>query len=82
MSEKAINEALNKISRKLDIIAVILLANSGLTRKEIAEVLEVSEKAIQRLVPISKIKRNKIRKEPEPELTDNETGENEQGKQQ
>lgn len=36
-------------SKQLDLIAAILLAQSGLTRKEIAEVLDVSEKTIERM---------------------------------
>ena len=36
------NERLDKIIKRLDIISVILLAKSGLTRKEIAEALGVT----------------------------------------
>lgn len=81
MSDKASGEKLDKIIKRLDIIIVILLIKSGLTRKEIAETLGVSEKTIQRLVPVSKIKGTKGKK-VEPELeqqTETEVGENEQG---
>ncbi len=68
MSEKAFNDRLDKIIKRMDIITVILLAKSGLTRREIAEALDVSEKTIQRLIPVSKIKRTKGKKiESEPE---------------
>lgn len=35
--------------RRLDLIAATLLAMSGLTRKQIAEVLDVSEKTVERM---------------------------------
>ena len=62
MSNNISNEKLDKIAKKLDLIIVILLAKSGLTRKEIAETLDVSEKTIQRLIPVSKIKATKAKK--------------------
>jgi DNA-binding NarL/FixJ family response regulator len=37
------------LSKRLDLIAATLLAVSGLTRKEIAQVLNVSEKTIERM---------------------------------
>lgn len=78
MSEKSTNERLDKIIKRLDIITVILLVKSGLTRKEIAEILEVSEKTIERLISVSKIKDTK-RKKVELEskqISPIETGEN------
>lgn len=45
------------ILKRLDILTVIMLARSGLTRKEVAEVLEVSEKTIERMLPFEKLKR-------------------------
>jgi hypothetical protein len=56
MSEKNTNEKLEKIIKRLDIITVVLLAQSGMKRAEIAVALGVSEKTIERLIPISKIK--------------------------
>lgn len=81
MSEKANNERLDKIIKRLDIITVILLVKSGLKRKEIAEALGVSEKTIERLIPVSKIKGTKTKiEEAEPEQVIEEgKGENEQG---
>lgn len=81
MSDKFLNERLDKIVKRLDLITVILLVRSGLTRKEIAEALEVSEKTIERLIPVSKIKGTKNKKiEPEPvQQIEPEVGKNEQG---
>ena len=62
------SEKLDKIIKRLDILTVILLAQAGLKRKEIAEALGVSEKTIERLIPISKIKGKKS-KEVKQELT-------------
>jgi transposase len=83
MSEKTTNERLDKIIKRLDIITVILLVKSGLTRKEIAEALGVSEKTIERLIPVSKIKGTKLKKtETEPVLvTETKVDENEHGQQ-
>jgi transposase len=79
MSEKVSNNKLDKIIKRLDMITVVLLVKSGLTRKEIAEALGVSEKTIQRLIPVSKIKGTKTKKEElERELIATETDENEQ----
>ena len=75
-------DKLDKIIKRLDIISVVLLVRSGLKRKEIAEALGVSEKTIERLVPVSKIKGAKTKKvELEHEPTETEADENEQGKQ-
>jgi len=83
MSEKVSKGKLDKIIKRLDIISVVLLVRSGMKRKEIAEALGVSEKTIERLVPVSKIKGAKTKKEqPEREPTATEANENEQGKQQ
>ena len=46
MNEKAINEKLDKIIKRLDIVTVILLVKSGLTRKEIAEVWALAKKQL------------------------------------
>ncbi|MDG6905274.1 MAG: helix-turn-helix domain-containing protein [Nitrososphaerota archaeon] len=45
------------LDRKLDIIAAILLARSGMTKKDVAQILGCSEKTIQRMF---KEKFNKI----------------------
>ena len=79
MSAKVSNNKLDKIIKRLDIITVVLLVKSGLTRKEIAKALGVSEKTIERLIPVSKIKETKTKKEElKRELTATETDENEQ----
>ncbi len=54
--EKNANKRLDEISKKLDIILVTLLARSDLTRKEIADVLGVSEDTIERMLPFRKFK--------------------------
>jgi DNA-binding transcriptional regulator LsrR (DeoR family) len=56
MSERTANKKLDEILKKLDILVVVHLANSGLTRKEIAEVLGVSEDTIERMLPFRKLK--------------------------
>jgi transposase len=79
MSEKVSNNKLDKIIKRLDIITVVLLVKSGLTRKEIAKALGVSEKTIERLIPVSKIKGTKTKKEElQRELIATGTDENEQ----
>lgn len=59
MNNKNQNEQFRIISNKLDRITVILLAQSGLKQKEIAEIFEVSEKTIERMFSghFNKIKR-------------------------
>lgn len=56
MSEKTANKRLDEVLRKLDILIIVHLANSGLTRKEIAGVLGVSEDTIERMLPFRKLK--------------------------
>ena len=53
------NEEFKIISDKLDMITIILLAQAGLTQKEIASIFDVSEKTIERMFSghFSKIKR-------------------------
>ena len=50
------SESLDKVAKKLDMVIVILLAQSGLTLKETAEVLKVSEDTIERMLPFKKLK--------------------------
>lgn len=52
------NPQLDRISKKLDTLIVIELIKCGLTRKEIADVLEVSEDTVERMLPFRKIKAN------------------------
>jgi len=50
------DEMLREIRRKLDMLIVIELASRGLNLKEIADILNVSERTIQRIISIRKIK--------------------------
>lgn len=60
MSEdRRVIENLTKIGKRLDMIVVILLAQSGLNRKDIADILGISEKTIQRMLPFRKIKQSR-----------------------
>ncbi|WP_366933082.1 helix-turn-helix domain-containing protein [Nitrososphaera sp.] len=56
---------LGDISKRLDMIIVLMLADRGLTQSEIAKILGVSSKTIERLFASSfnKIQRNKNDKE-------------------
>jgi len=47
---------LKEILRRLDVLAIIQLAKSGLTLKEIAKVLNMSEDTIERMLPFRKLK--------------------------
>jgi len=51
-----INRKLESLDRKADLVIVIELAKCGLTRKEVADVLEVSEDTIERMLPFGRIK--------------------------
>lgn len=56
MSERTTNSKLDKLLKKLDILIVVQLANSGLTLKEIAKTLDISEDTIERMLPFRKLK--------------------------
>jgi len=56
------NRKLDEIMKRLDILTVIQLAKSGLTRKEVAEVLGVSEKTIERMLPFAKLSQRRREK--------------------
>ena len=53
---------LDKVNKKLDLLIVILLVNSGMKLPDIAQTLGVSVRTIQRMVPIAKMKYGKGRK--------------------
>ena len=56
-SKQEVNDRkIEEIIKKLDIAIVILLAWAGLKRKEVAKVLGVSEKTIERRIPFRKLK--------------------------
>lgn len=57
-SEGKLGKKLEKIIKRLDMLLVILLAKSGFKRKEIAEILGVSEKTIERMLPFRKLKQS------------------------
>lgn len=57
MSNASLRKKLDKIAERLDMIVVILLAKSGLKRKEIADILGISEKTIERMLPFREIKK-------------------------
>lgn len=59
---KTTNKRLNEVLKKLDILVVVQLANSGLTRKEIADVLRVSEKTIERMLPFARLGQKRVKK--------------------
>jgi transposase len=54
ISEK---QLLEEINNKLERLIAIILAKTGLSRKEVAKVLGVSEKTVERMVPFRKIKK-------------------------
>ena len=58
-NDKSLGKKLDKIAKRLDMIVVILLAKSGLKRIEIAEILGISEKTIQRMLPFRQIKQSR-----------------------
>jgi DNA-binding CsgD family transcriptional regulator len=62
MSERTTNKKLGEVLKKLDILVVVHLANSGLTRKEIADVLGVSEKTIERMLPFARLSQKRAKK--------------------
>ena len=57
--DKSLGKKLDKIGKRLDMIVVILLARTGLSRKEIADILGVSEKTIERMLPFREIKQRR-----------------------
>lgn len=59
VGNSGLNKKIEKLNKKLDMIIVILLAKSGFTRKEVADVLKVSEKTIERMLPFEKLKKRR-----------------------
>jgi len=57
--DESLGKRLDKIARRLDMIVVILLARSGLNRKEIADIIGVSEKTIERMLPFRQIRQRR-----------------------
>jgi transposase len=61
-SNQDIIECLNATNKKLDVIIVILLVNSGMKLPDIAKTIGVSVRTIQRMIPIAKLKCSKGKK--------------------
>ena len=57
--DRSLGKRLDKIAKRLDMIVVILLARSGVNRKEIADILGISEKTIERMLPFRQIKQSR-----------------------
>lgn len=57
--EKNLGKRLDKIAKRLDMIVVVLLARSGVNRKQIADILGISEKTIERMLPFRQIKQSR-----------------------
>jgi len=56
-NEDKVLKELREIRKKLDILIIIYLANRGLKLKEIADILNVSERTVQRIISIRKLKK-------------------------
>lgn len=61
--DKKILRELREIRRKFDMLIVIELACRGLNLKEIADVLNVSDRTVRRIISIRKIKQGGKREE-------------------
>jgi transposase len=66
-SNQVIIERLDATNKKLDLLIIILLVNSGMRLDDIAQTLGVSVRTIQRMVPIAKLKYSKA-KNPQLEV--------------
>ena len=58
-NDESFKRKLDKIIKRLDMILVVLLAKSGLKLNEIADILGISERTIQRMIPFRKIKQKR-----------------------
>ncbi len=56
--DKRTKELLEKISKNLDLILVILLAKSGLKQSEIAKIIGTSERTIRNWIPFRQIQQS------------------------
>ena len=65
---QGIEERLDKVNKKLDLLTTILLVNSGMKLADIAQTLGVSVRTIQNWLPVAKLKYAKDRRgQPAPE---------------
>jgi DNA-binding transcriptional regulator LsrR (DeoR family) len=71
-NNKLLEDKLDKIIKKLDIITITLLYNSGLKKKDIAEALNVSEDTIERTIHVSKLKITKSKKSQSEKIIEQE----------
>lgn len=55
-TDSGIGKKLDKIGKRLDMIIIILLARSGLSQKEIADIIGISERTIRNMLPFRQIK--------------------------
>ena len=55
-NNQGIEDRLDKINKKLDLLIVILLVNSGMKLADIAKTLNVSVRTIQNWLPVAKLK--------------------------
>jgi excisionase family DNA binding protein len=60
-SNEEIIKQLKELNKKMNIFLVLLLANQELTLKEVADILGVSERTIQRVISIRKIRAGKVK---------------------
>lgn len=57
VKDEDVNKNLERITKQLDMMLVILLAESGLNKEEVAKILGVSGRTIQNLLPFGKLKK-------------------------
>lgn len=62
---KGIEEQLQKLNKKIDILLIIKLAEHGLKLEEISEILKVDERTIRNWIPFRKIKSRVSKNEKE-----------------
>jgi hypothetical protein len=58
-SNQDIVERLDATNKKLDLLIIILLVNSGMKLSDIAETVGLSVRTIQRMIPVAKLKYSK-----------------------
>lgn len=61
--DESLVERLDNIAKKLDILIAILLAKSGVTQKEIASILGISDRTIRNWLPFFKEIKQKRKEE-------------------
>jgi DNA-binding NarL/FixJ family response regulator len=51
-------EKLDLLLKKIDILLIVELTKSGLNKKQVAKVLKISDKTIDKILPYSELKKN------------------------